>query len=57
MAGNVWEWTASDEGGRAVLKGGSWWDLNPANLRGAARWLEDPSYTSSEIGFRCVEDL
>jgi len=57
LAGNVWEWTASDDGEHAVLKGGSWWDRNPANLRGAARLTEDPSYTSTDIGFRCVEDL
>jgi formylglycine-generating enzyme required for sulfatase activity len=57
MAGNVWEWTASDEGEHAILKGGSWSDENPANLRGAARLIEDPSYTSSDIGFRCVEDV
>jgi formylglycine-generating enzyme required for sulfatase activity len=57
MAGNVWEWTASDEGERAILKGGSWFEPNPSSLRGAARWTERPSYTSSDIGFRCVEDL
>jgi len=57
LAGNVWEWTASDEGNRAVLKGGSWWDFNPAALRGAARMIEDPTYTSSDIGFRCARDL
>ena len=57
MAGNVWEWTASDEDGRAILKGGSWWDPNPSNLRGAARLIENSDYTSSDIGFRCIRDL
>jgi len=57
MAGNVWEWTASDEGEWAILKGGSWFEPNPSSLRGAARWTERPSYTSSDIGFRCVEEL
>ena len=67
MAGNVWEWTSTDArpgaetgtGGdtAAILKGGSWLDVNPANLRGAARLHEAADYSSSDAGFRCVKDL
>jgi formylglycine-generating enzyme required for sulfatase activity len=56
MAGNVWEWTLSATGD-ALLKGGSYLERNPANLRAAASSEVDPSYTASDAGFRCVRDL
>ncbi len=57
LSGNVWEWTSSaDKDKRSILKGGSWAERNPANLRASARRVEDPSLASSEIGFRCVQD-
>jgi hypothetical protein len=56
LAGNVWEWTATRVGERQVLKGGSFLETNPANLRGAVRMLENPDASASDIGFRCVED-
>jgi formylglycine-generating enzyme required for sulfatase activity/tRNA A-37 threonylcarbamoyl transferase component Bud32 len=56
LAGNVWEWTATRDGERRVLKGGSFLEANPANLRAAVRMLENPDATASDIGFRCVED-
>ena len=61
MAGNVWEWTATDiivDGEiEAFAKGGSWYEVNPAFLRSAARLQESPTYSSSDIGFRCLEEL
>jgi formylglycine-generating enzyme required for sulfatase activity len=61
MAGNVWEWTQTDATSAgdtdAILKGGSWLEANPANLRGAARLHEAADYSSSDAGFRCVKDL
>ena len=57
MAGGVWEWTRSDADGGIVLKGGSWYEKNPANLRAAARLVvDDVQFTSSDVGFRCVRD-
>ena len=52
MAGNVWEWTAGD-GGRAVVRGGSWREP-PANCRSAARRPLDPTTRADDIGFRVV---
>ena len=57
LAGNVWEWTGTKEGDQAILKGGSWMETNPANLRPAARRLEDPSIPGVDDGFRCARDL
>jgi formylglycine-generating enzyme required for sulfatase activity len=57
MAGNVWEWTSTEADGGAILKGGSWFENNPALLRGAAKMIEQPEHSSADIGFRCVKDL
>jgi len=53
MAGNVWEWTASAEGNKRVLRGGSWADY-AAYLRCASRLKENPNSRVSIIGFRCI---
>jgi len=54
MAGNVWEWTASDhEQGGKVLRGGSWYN-NPSHVRGANRGGYAPDDTRDVIGFRCA---
>jgi len=63
MAGNVTEWVSdyySDNykksGNRTnrVLRGGSWDDFTPANVRAAYRYRFLPSDRSSGVGFRCA---
>ena len=54
MAGNAWEWTASDYGKNSkVLRGGAWgglWGL----VRAADRLRFAPGVRGSLVGFRCV---
>ncbi|NIY14966.1 MAG: SUMF1/EgtB/PvdO family nonheme iron enzyme [Nitrospinaceae bacterium] len=54
MAGNVWEWTASDhENGGKVQRGGSW--RNSAfSMRSSHRILSNPIYRYHYVGFRCA---
>ncbi|MCC6922344.1 MAG: formylglycine-generating enzyme family protein [Nitrosomonas sp.] len=63
MHGNVWEWCLDypsgpvtdpqgpDNGGRRVLRGGSWIGLG-RYCRSAARFHDDPSFRGGYIGFR-----
>jgi formylglycine-generating enzyme required for sulfatase activity len=54
MAGNVWEWTASEYGaGNKVLRGGSWRGI-PDNVRSANRIRSYPDETIYDFGFRCA---
>jgi formylglycine-generating enzyme required for sulfatase activity/molybdopterin-guanine dinucleotide biosynthesis protein A len=57
MAGNVWEWTASDydKGPRKTVRGGSFYDV-ARNLRAAIRYGNHPDSRSRSIGFRCAQD-
>jgi len=57
LVGNVWEWTSTNIGEQAVLKGGSWVENNPANLRPAFRRTENPEYSHMDDGFRCARDV
>jgi formylglycine-generating enzyme required for sulfatase activity len=57
LAGNVWEWTASPAPDGRLLKGGSWKESNPANLRAAARLSLPVDYSSADVGFRCARAL
>jgi formylglycine-generating enzyme len=67
MLGNVWEWVDDDWAaypggtidacaGCKVLRGGSWYD-DPGNVRASVRNRSEPSFRSSDIGFRCAGEL
>ncbi|MGH0034569.1 MAG: bifunctional serine/threonine-protein kinase/formylglycine-generating enzyme family protein [Myxococcota bacterium] len=57
LAGNVWEWTASrDADGMQILKGGSYREVNPANLRSATELRSAREDSSADWGFRCAYD-
>ncbi len=57
LSGSVSEWTVTEEDDAVVVKGGSRFSRNVANLRAAVRRLEDPLYSGDDIGFRCAESL
>lgn len=57
-AGNVYEWTADREGGRAVVKGGGSWDEKGCGVcRLAVRHTRPGSLKHILIGFRLVREL
>ncbi len=57
MAGNVWEWTASDhENGGKVQRGGSWRN-SVLSMRSRHRILSNPIYRYHYVGFRCASSL
>ncbi|MBU0494065.1 MAG: SUMF1/EgtB/PvdO family nonheme iron enzyme [Chloroflexi bacterium] len=53
MAGNVWEWTATEEENRWVLRGGPW-GLDHDFARCTARHKDLPNLSVNYVGFRCV---
>jgi formylglycine-generating enzyme required for sulfatase activity/plastocyanin len=57
MAGNVWEWTASDDGdsGEKITRGGAF-DSPPLYARCAVRIAAAPTLRSAKTGFRCAKD-
>ena len=58
MAGNVWEWTASDYDATArVLRGGSWYLDDASDVRGADRYGIAPSNRVDFVGVRCARLL
>lgn len=54
MAGNVSEWTLNPSRGGRVVTGGSW--AGPSYLY-TEYSSEDPGFTASSLGFRCVHPL
>lgn len=58
MSGNVWEWTIGRNDSGMVLKGGSWAEENPANLRAAARRvIQAADSAHNDEGFRCAKNV
>jgi len=58
MAGNVFEWTASEfADGKAVIKGGGSWDDQPGICRAAARHGRAKDARHILFGFRCVCEM
>lgn len=63
LAGNVWEWTASEyatyDGGihepKRVLRGGSWGGGDPDTERTTKRFRLDPASRAQFLGFRCAK--
>ena len=54
MAGNVWEWTASDhENGGKVQRGGSWRNSG-ISQRSSHRIMSNPVFRYHYVGFRCA---
>jgi formylglycine-generating enzyme required for sulfatase activity len=54
MAGNVWDWTASDyDKSHKVLCGGSWLNIE-GSVRAASRFFNTPADRFDHYGFRCV---
>lgn len=54
MAGNVWEWTASDhESGGKVVRGGSWRN-GVGSLKSSHRINSLPIHKFHYVGFRCA---
>jgi len=41
-------------GGEKVLRGGSWWERDPAAVRTTARHHQPPERTHNNVGFRCA---
>jgi len=58
LSGNVWEWTSTEIDGMGVMKGGSWLEANPANLRSSVqRIVENIDIPNVDDGFRCAYDI
>jgi formylglycine-generating enzyme required for sulfatase activity len=54
LAGNVREWTSTEEGRFRVLRGGSWGDSLPEFLSAGFRGWNAPDERMELIGFRCA---
>ena len=56
MAGNVWEWTSSEEQGSGVACGGGWGTRSSDQFKVSATYRIEPNRQSDDVGFRCVKD-
>ncbi|MBI2394617.1 MAG: SUMF1/EgtB/PvdO family nonheme iron enzyme [Deltaproteobacteria bacterium] len=54
LAGNVWEWTSTESGGKAIDKGGGYPNAVSSRLAAKDRNAVDKAQRSSTLGFRCV---
>jgi len=57
LIGNVWEWTSTTFEGDLLLKGGSWAETNPANMRASAATSFAGNESSDDFGFRCAKSM
>jgi hypothetical protein len=57
LSANVWQWVDSSYSKYKILKGGSWFDPNPANKRAAARLYQPSNGATDDSGFRCARTL
>jgi serine/threonine protein kinase len=67
LSGHVWEWMDTQNEGKKVLKGGSWLETNPANVRAAVRRRQATlipdevrhavQFADSMSGFRCARTV
>ncbi|MBL8922756.1 MAG: SUMF1/EgtB/PvdO family nonheme iron enzyme [Myxococcaceae bacterium] len=55
MAGNVWEWTASDYDAKTKELRGGGWGYTPISLRSSYRDRVAPSLRDDNGGFRCAQ--
>jgi formylglycine-generating enzyme len=58
LAGNVWEWTASEHEERReamILRGGAFY-FDALDLRAACRGRDEPENGYGNVGFRCVRE-
>ena len=56
MAGNVWEWTSTNEDRYSVLKGGSFFEEGNS-ATAYSNLLSIPDDAKDYVGFRCVKDI
>ena len=57
MAGNVWEWCSGaydNVKNSRVMRGGSW-SVHALDVRVSFRGWDFPTFTSDDVGFRCVK--
>ncbi|MDH3609320.1 MAG: bifunctional serine/threonine-protein kinase/formylglycine-generating enzyme family protein [Gammaproteobacteria bacterium] len=56
FSGSVWEWVTDDKDvNNGLLKGGSYLESNPANLRISTQRINDLNLSNNDDGFRCVK--
>lgn len=55
LVGNIWEWTASDDGANKVVRGGLWFDT-AIGTKASYRNSFPPGKHLEYLGFRCAKD-